>query len=134
MYNIKKSFHLSEPIWLSLYKCTIISMCTWVQSIYNNGKYTWIKFPKSYHFQIYWIFVLITLCKLDTVDCPLWQLLFSRIKIKLSIALYVQTNPCVQALGILEYVQVQKIYQSFKKFLIFSFKFTCGLIHLMFSF
>ena len=123
MYNIKKSFHLCEPIYLSaLSRCAIISMHDWLQSIYNSGKDTRIKFPKSYHFKLYWTVALKTSCKLGIVDCPLRQL-FSHIKIKVSLH-SVCPGPCV-----LGYLQVQKTYLSFKKFLIFSFKSNCGLIH-----
>ena len=84
MYNIKKSFHLCEPIYLSaLSRCAIISVHDWLQSIYNSGKDTRIKFPKSYHFKLYWTVALKTSCKLGIVDCPLRQL-FSHIKIKVS--------------------------------------------------
>ena len=83
-YNVKKSFHLCEPVYLSaLPRCTIISLHNWVQSIHNRGKFTRIQFPKSYHFKLYWTVALKTSCKLGIVDCPLRQLL-SHIKIKLS--------------------------------------------------
>lgn len=49
------------------------------------------------------------------------------------IALHVQANTCVPSPLIPELGQVQKIYSSFQKTLIFSFKFNCGVICLMFS-
>ena len=121
MYNIKKSFHLCEPVYLSaLSRCAIISVHDWLPSIYNSGKDTRIKFPKSYHFKLYWTVALKTSCKLRIVDCPLRQL-FSHINIKLSLH-SVCPGPRVQILCILGYLQVQKTYLPFKKFLIFSFK------------
>lgn len=125
---------LSKPIDCDGVGTPIVSRYKRTRRICNDGKYTWMKFPTPYssHFCC---FVLTTYCELGDVGCPPEQFLFSPAS-RLSCLL-----PCVCKHGRVYPTrtwteaggQVQKIHASFKKTLIFSFKFNCGVIRLVFS-